>query len=245
MKCGKCKEEGVDVAHVRNCYGVKSSGYVVEGPDPFTEANEHDLNKGEHEVNRVGQFTMRRQPSAAAQRGQRPAPIPEEDRVYLRVPFAEKDVAKRQFGAMFHGETKQWYVKKSADFDEMPKHWLPNPTLEDGIYHFIANVGEPDDVGSFYMVYHTVHGANQQVAKKLFFSHHPEDHEDEELRGKPKGDWTYIGKAPLRFLRPEMLLPKERQAELGIVYGFCVRCGRTLTAEDSKEIGMGPICRNK
>ena len=40
-------------------------------------------------------------------------------------------------------------------------------------------------------------------------------------------------------------LTVERARELGQLYGMCIRCGATLTDEDSIERGMGPVCAGK
>lgn len=40
-------------------------------------------------------------------------------------------------------------------------------------------------------------------------------------------------------------LTTERARELGQLYGMCLRCGATLTDEDSIDRGMGPVCAAK
>ncbi len=37
----------------------------------------------------------------------------------------------------------------------------------------------------------------------------------------------------------------EEAEEFGALYGFCCRCGRTLTDENSIEAGIGPVCAGK
>lgn len=39
--------------------------------------------------------------------------------------------------------------------------------------------------------------------------------------------------------------PQETFAEHGIRTGNCCACGRTLTAEESVDLGMGPVCRER
>lgn len=128
---------------------------------------------------------------------------------------------------------------------EQPKpepHWS-NRELEDGIYQ----VGD-----DYYMLYHTVHGANQQVAKKLTvdeeeadFAANFEQEDGYKNEGGPLGEWVYQGKSPLKRIRPEHKLSAEQAAQFGQVYGWCGRCGRTLTKEASKAAGIGPICAGK
>lgn len=40
-------------------------------------------------------------------------------------------------------------------------------------------------------------------------------------------------------------LSLDRAKELGKLYGVCIRCGRTLTDEESITAGIGPICAGK
>lgn len=98
--------------------------------------------------------------------------------------------------------------------------------LDDGIYE----VG-----GNYVLVYHTVHGANQQVAKELVIIGPDEE-------GKFTGEWNYVGKAGLRRLTPDHKLSEEDARKFGTVYGICVRCARTLTANESKHVGYGATC---
>lgn len=57
-----------------------------------------------------------------------------------------------------------------------------------------------------------------------------------------RGEWEYAGTKPLYFLTEDDRLTAERAAELGKLYGMCVRCGRTLTHEDSIYNGYGETC---
>jgi hypothetical protein len=56
--------------------------------------------------------------------------------------------------------------------------------------------------------------------------------------------WDYAAGA-IRDLRPEHRMTRERAIELSVRFGRCVRCYRVLTAEQSVEQGIGPICINK
>lgn len=285
MKCGICKKEGKDVAHIRQCSksfyddvvdpSADARGYsdqekqrmhvenigplFSDGPDPesvaatdFQNENEFDAlanafpknesfllgkdRKQEPEVN----HTVNRAPGR-----KRAADVAESDRAYLQVPFREKDEAKKH-GAFWDPDRKSWFVDATNTDDWEPlMKWIP---LEDGIYRF-----DHEDVDTrYYMVYHTVHGANQQVAKMLVLS------EEEQLKlnkvlleGKlldgdtdqHLGAWEYVGKAPIQFLTGQHRLSDEEAAKFGQVYGWCGRCGRTLTNEESKKIGIGPVCR--
>lgn len=96
--------------------------------------------------------------------------------------------------------------------------------IEDGMYVM-------DDI--VYKVQHAVHGSGQQYAKELIPNGEGE-----------KARFVY---APgvVRKLRPEHRMTVEQAKEWGALYGTCVRCGTLLTAEDSIERMMGPVCATK
>jgi hypothetical protein len=101
----------------------------------------------------------------------------------------------------------------------------PQP-LQDGMYR------RPKD-GKIFKVYHTVHGANVQVAKELIVVH----------EGKPATvTFEYRGRRPLYTLSPKMRLTIEEARDFGALYGTCAICGRTLTNELSIHLGIGPVC---
>lgn len=102
--------------------------------------------------------------------------------------------------------------------------------LADGVYRW-------ND--TFYKVYHTIHGANVQVAKVLHLQEAGTDANGKQLWS---GEWEYVGKKPLYTLRPEHKLTKEEAKQFGLVYGMCVRCARDLTREESIHVGYGPTC---
>jgi hypothetical protein len=96
--------------------------------------------------------------------------------------------------------------------------------IEDGMYLMDGQV---------YKVQHAVHGSGKQYAKRLV----PND----------PGERAIFEYAPgiIRKIRPEHQMTMDQAKEWGALYGTCVRCGRTLTAEDSIERMMGPICATK
>jgi hypothetical protein len=101
--------------------------------------------------------------------------------------------------------------------------------------------------GQIFKVYVTVHGAHQRVAKELIIL--PEaDWYNKIVRGKEvivKATFEYRGKAGLRGLTEEMKMTLEEGKQYGAIYGVCVRCGATLTREDSIERAMGLVCSGK
>lgn len=143
-------------------------------------------------------------------------------------PFAQKDVSK--------------FIDLLKTCPKAYSHGQPGPAgsparqvqLEDGMYK--------TKEGTIYMVYHTVHGNNQQVAKRLMIDNMSYEYYDGAPSGKAKVHFKYVGKAPLAKLTPEDRLSLADAVEFGLLYGSCAICGRTLTNELSKAIGIGPVC---
>ena len=98
--------------------------------------------------------------------------------------------------------------------------------VQDGMYI------TPD--GTIFKVQKAVHGSGQLYAKELI--------PPEKFGGKA----TFVYRAgAIMHLKPEMLMTLEQAKQFGALYGTCVRCGRTLTREDSIERMMGPVCYGK
>ena len=102
------------------------------------------------------------------------------------------------------------------------------------IEEFYDPVGQ-DDV--LYRVYRTVHGANQQVASIINL--------DAPKGSTKKAKFTYVGKAVLRTLTAEDMLPFEEACTIASAYEWCIACGTILHNDKSVELGIGPICRGK
>jgi hypothetical protein len=58
------------------------------------------------------------------------------------------------------------------------------------------------------------------------------------------GRWEYAPGA-IKNLVDAPKLTVEVAARMGARYGICMVCGRTLTAEDSVEAGIGPVCSGR
>jgi hypothetical protein len=97
--------------------------------------------------------------------------------------------------------------------------------LADGIYR------KAD--GRIYKVQRAVHGSGRMTAKLLVI--------DEQTR---TGSFEYQGLAS-RFVTSEERMSLQEAKQFGALYGFCVRCGATLTDEKSIEAGIGPICAGR
>lgn len=103
----------------------------------------------------------------------------------------------------------------------------PKEEPSDGIYYVEAT-------NEIYKVYKMVHGSGRQGVKRL--EHNMDDH---------TGSFTYMGLAVKHLPADAVLMPLEKAKEFGKIYGFCVRCGRTLTDDESIAAGIGPICSGK
>lgn len=121
------------------------------------------------------------------------------------------------------GNASRWIDRLLAKVKELRTARRP-VGIEDGMYVLD---------GTIYKVQHAVHGSGRQYAKKL-------------LPNEP-GEKAQFVYAPgvVSQLRPEHRMTIEQAKEWGALYGTCVRCGALLTAEDSIERMMGPICAGK
>lgn len=94
--------------------------------------------------------------------------------------------------------------------------------IEDGFYELAD--------GRIVKIVHAVHGSGRQYGKAL----DPQTGAFNRLMGA------------VRIVRESATkLTLERAKELGHLYGMCIRCGATLTDEDSIANGIGPICATK
>lgn len=104
-------------------------------------------------------------------------------------------------------------------------HYAP---VEDGFYTLIdpETNGDTDRV----IKVQTSPNSGRQYAKELDVN---------------TSEWNYRP-GLIKFVRDEgVALTLDKAKELGQLYGVCVRCGRTLTDENSIAAGIGPICAGK
>jgi hypothetical protein len=242
IKCGHCGNIHESVDEVRNCAGARPDASVAfsdengnvqmasverQGENFFLtniEKDLYDLHEQELKEDHPGHRQAFNRPQATA-----------EDRVYLSVPFHEKDHAKA-LGARWDPARKMWWFN-SAALDRAPfSRWLGDAPqaaqpkasaapeqLADGFYRKHNGI---------YKVVHNQEG-DRQYAKVLLVE-----------EGAANGTWAY---APgiVNTLDASMLLTEAEAAEFGKLYGVCGICGRQLTNEDSIERGIGPICATK
>ena len=106
---------------------------------------------------------------------------------------------------------------------------------------------------TIYKVQKAVHGSQQLYAKELITEQLMRTELNEAqltaLEEDPNkkfysGRWEYVRGAISR-IRGEHRLSVEDCIEFGRLYGVCVRCGLTLTKEESIARGMGDVCAGK
>lgn len=108
----------------------------------------------------------------------------------------------------------------------------------------ILPAGEPTEAGMYltangnvYKVQAAVHGSGRLYAKLMVKL-------DEPTKSGKTHSFRYVQGA-IRKLRASEKMTLEDAKKWGLLYGTCVRCGLTLTREDSIERGMGTTCYAK
>lgn len=107
---------------------------------------------------------------------------------------------------------------------------------EDGMYRTAD--------GTIFKVQAAVHGSGRLYAKKLVVEREPVRDAAGKLLQPAEIKFVYAPGMVMR-LQPEDRLTKEQAKAFGALYGTCVRCGRTLTLEESIERMMGKTCFGK
>ena len=222
IKCGNCKEYHPNVQAVRGCHlaagkidraRIDLSKVEAEVEPPLDDP--WGIESNEDTARRVKQNFLDEEP---------------EERVMLKVPFSEKDIAKREIGAKWDPKAKSWWVPRSTlDTKDVPTRWLPSvdfeapePITEDGIYRFN---------GVIYKIQWN------QERSRLYGKRLVVGTEVEPV-------WTYEPGVLSMIAGAEKLTLEEAQ-QFGHMYGQCIVCGRTLSNESSIAAGIGPICAQK
>ena len=124
-----------------------------------------------------------------------------------------------------YGASKLIDALKAAPYKGKEASSAPARELSDGIYV------DKDDEGHdhIFKVYVAVHGSGQLCVKRLVVT----------VDG---GRFEYMGLAAKHLPRNARRMSLDEAKAFGAIYGFCVRCGRTLTDDASIAAGIGPIC---
>jgi hypothetical protein len=173
--------------------------------------------------------------------------VPQGERVYLSVPYSDKERAKG-YGANWDRDKKEWWIHRD-NFDEFSselEHWMK----------------QPDKVPAL-----TPPAETTWTSETLPSGNYAVQNEQNEWRfyrvnwGRPDGRWAgrifleaqasdemhEIRKSDVKnsILEKIAANPKEAAIEYGRQIGRCSICNRTLTDENSIAAGIGPICAGK
>ncbi len=216
VKCGNCQNYHDNAAGVRACYQTKG-GF---GPVTATIKATADVQAAE-------------------------APATEKQLAYLKALLEDRpkwasytaELAEavtqgltKRSASYWIGEAKKVNAEPKADGSPTPTGASYMPEIEDGIYK--------DDGGTFWKVYHTIHGNNTQVAKKLIII---PTGINEAGNQTYTYEFEYVGRRGLKGLTAEMRLDEAAAKAFGMIYGFCV-FGHPLNRDESLHVGYGPTC---
>lgn len=253
--CGKCKREGVNLAHIKECYGVGDTRPANRAPNDSTW---HDDNDPQNTVGEqcpvcgtwvVGSVCLRchegdpffegcdpkndpvvedqfpGEPVVVPWKASDPAGISR--RVDVNVPFKDKEKAK-ELGAKWDPSGRTWFFIQGIP-QNCPKEWIKTVSNQKNVItegYWVLS-GDQD------VYYRVVTSRNGNLYAMRF-----EDGED--------GVWEYAPGAMSVLENGNVSkLTVERAREYGRLYGRCMLCGRTLTDPSSIEAGIGPVCASK
>lgn len=237
IKCGTCGGRHETVAAIRECSGVR---VTAGGEAERYLRNQESMADGERAA------AAWAGPDRETERMATPKMVKYVDDILRSkvVPPEVADVIGEYAGTYtLTFQTARKFIDRYKDAPKRSSQRRPGgpwADLVDGVYR------NPAD-GAIFKIYHTVHGANEQVAKRLKVLEESERF-TKVVRGKEvevKAEFVYEGKRGLEGLTPEMRMTLEDAKKYGAIYGVCVRCSATLTKEESIERSMGSTCASK
>lgn len=221
MKCGHCKAEGVAVEHVRQCAGVGS--VTTLSRETFSVAPDKPRGESMFDGPQADE-----PPSTDAQRG------------YIAKLRGYKGLEP----LAFTGTKRQ----ASAEIDRLkglPDKQPRKVAVPEGIYEYEVPGTEGETEVYKVQMSHYGDGAGHVYAKKLVLVERtPEEMHPNHPEWTHKGEWEHASGMQYRLKEADRM-HVEVARQYGVLYGFCVRCGRILEREDSIERGMGPKCAAK
>lgn len=228
VRCGKSHGYHLDITDVRRCYNGEDVEIITVGRPVATATS-----AGKADVPKPSEKQIRYVESLLAQRGVEYIPGVESLNRRTISPIIDtlKSPEATAASSDFRPDPRRAANSfaqgtahiESKSFGKAPA--FDPETLEDGFY---VRKGE------VYKVIVAVHGSGRKYAKVL----------------NSRGEWDMASGA-VYLLRPEMRMKLSEALEVakrvandvnGALYGRCFKCGRTLTAEDSIERYMGPVC---
>lgn len=108
---------------------------------------------------------------------------------------------------------------------------------EDGMYR-------NPETGEIFKVQRAVHGSGNLYAKILVVDQAWERDADGKVVVEGEAHFEYAPGA-IKTLRADWKMTRDEAIKYGALYGVCVRCGKTLTLEQSIERAMGKTCFGK
>lgn len=230
IKCGNCKGTHGSVADVRACYasaGNDKAEYAKREAAQERAAYQAKMERDDRAMAPVD----RRNPETLADRMGATAIVPmsEKQAKYIADLREQRGVP----ATSTNGWSKQRASEEISRLLKMPKVDKKNGRMEepeDGMYY----VPEAEGPGHVYKVYKMVHGSGRQGVKQLVIQD-----------GSKKGSFRYIGLAINKLPKNAKRMSLVEAKAFGRLYGFCIKCGATLTDEDSIAAGIGPICAGK
>jgi len=263
--CGNCKQHHQSVAEVRACYGTQRAFVSTAAPTANTI-----LGRLASQGTRNDAAVARTRPVTAP-----PAPVRTDSWSAQRagaatdaqIGFILKLAAEREStpeDAVVEGMSKRdagfrinrlkglpyrsQGIPATSFITNSPARTLMSaPTVQqDGMYR------NPVTGEIFKVQYNRAQGSGMRLyAKRLVLN--IDGHEISNPTPEWAGRWSkdrdsarfHYAPGAIRTIRPEWLMTLAEAREFGALYGTCVRCGRTLTAEDSIDRMMGKVCAGK
>lgn len=214
LKCGNCKNYHDDAAGVKACFQSTGFGPVTATLKAEAAVQAAEAPATEKQLAYLKALLMDRPGWASRQTG-----------------FADAATMTKREASYWIGEAKKVPAEPKPDGSPTPTGASYMPEIEDGIYR--------DGAGTYWKVYHTIHGNNSQVAKKLIII--PVEGTDPQTYTY---EFEYVGRRGLKGLTEEMRLDEEAAKNFGKVYGFCV-FGHALNRDESLYVGYGKTCAAK
>jgi hypothetical protein len=148
----------------------------------------------------------------------------------------ERDEAAAKVAAMESREVSQ-VIDQLRFLPNKPKPPAPGEVTEDGMYRH-------PETGDIFKVQKAVHGSGNLYAKRLVVDQAWERDADGTVLVQGEAHFEYAPGA-IRALKAEWRMTLEQAKYYGSLYGVCIRCGTTLTLEESIERAMGRTCAGK
>lgn len=220
VKCGSCKGNHENVADVRNCYAGQRAQESVAQQADWTRKNYSADWHAERGLSRDPFATKAERRQASVDIRQ----LPTDNQIkYIKDLRSQKGLDPLAFSGTRQQASREIDRLKGLPAVDKPVQTRQgHPAVEDGRYAV-----EHDGVVKFYKI----HNGYRKVFVEVYAS---------DAR-YPVTSWE-SRKLILKAIAKD---PQEAMLRFGREIGSCGHCGRTLTDEESRAYGVGPICRGK